>query len=43
MSGFGLPLQAGFAIIRLIQHRLGRIVLLNRERPEAGRMLLGKP
>jgi ABC-type amino acid transport system permease subunit len=28
---FGLPLQAGFAVIRLIQHRLGRIVLLTRE------------
>jgi hypothetical protein len=24
---FGLPLQAGFAVIRLIQHRLGRVVL----------------
>jgi ABC-type amino acid transport system permease subunit len=29
---FGLPLQAGFAVIRLIQHRLGRIVLPNEGR-----------
>ena len=29
---FGLPLQAGFAVIRLIQHRLGRIVLPNQGR-----------
>jgi ABC-type amino acid transport system permease subunit len=29
---FGLPLQAGFAVIRLIQHRLGRIVLSNQGR-----------
>jgi hypothetical protein len=28
---FGLPLQAGFAIIGLIQHRLGRIALLTTE------------
>jgi hypothetical protein len=29
---FGLPLQAGFAVIRLIQHRLSRIILPNQGR-----------
>ena len=34
---FGLPLQAGFAVIRLIQRRLGRIVL-----PNQGKVLTGE-
>ena len=34
---FGLPLQAGFAVIRMIQHRLSRIILPNRK------MLTGAP
>ena len=29
---FGIPLQAGFAVIRLIQRHLGRIALRNREK-----------
>jgi His/Glu/Gln/Arg/opine family amino acid ABC transporter permease subunit len=32
---FGFPLQAGFVVIRLIQHCLGRIILSNQRRPDS--------
>jgi hypothetical protein len=37
---FGIPLQAGFAVIRLIQRQLGRLVLRNRPEMTAGETTL---